>query len=79
MADDIAMVERIYAVAGLPVTADARARLDAFMADNPRGKWGRVIYDLRTDFGIEPAELRRRFGFYFDRFAIQAEEDVGGP
>ena len=73
MADDVAMVERIYAVAGLPMTTEARARLDAFMVENPRGRWGRVIYDLRGDFGVEPAELRRRFGFYFDRFGVRAE------
>lgn len=78
MADDVATVERIYAVAGLPLTTDAGARLDAFMAENPRGRWGQVAYDLRGDFGIEPGELRWRFGFYFDRFAVQVESDVDG-
>jgi hypothetical protein len=68
-------VERIYAVAGLPMTAEARARLDGFMTDNPRGRWGQVRYDLRGDFGVDPAELRRRFGFYFERFAVRAEEE----
>jgi hypothetical protein len=75
MADDVAMVERIYAVADLPMTAAARARLDAFMAENPRGRWGRVIYDLRRDFGVDPAALRRRFGFYFDRFGVRTETE----
>ena len=45
------------------------------MAGNPRGRFGRVVYDLRRDFGFDPAELRRRFAFYFDRFAVRAEED----
>lgn len=75
MADDVATVERIYRAAGLPMTEAARARLDAFMAANPRGRHGRVVYDLRRDFGLDPAELRRRFAFYFDRFAVRAEED----
>ncbi len=74
MADDVATVERIYRVAGLPMTDGARARLDAFMAANPRGRFGRVVYDLRGDFGLDPAELRRRFAFYFERFAVRAEE-----
>jgi hypothetical protein len=76
MADDVAMVERIYSLAGLPMTAAARARLDAFMAENPRGKFGRVLYDLRGDFGVDPDELRRRFAFYFERFPVRAEKDV---
>ena len=54
MADDVRMVERIYDLADLPMTAAARAQLDAFMADNARGKFGRVVYDLRGDFGIDP-------------------------
>ncbi|HTO59154.1 MAG TPA: sulfotransferase [Pseudomonadales bacterium] len=74
MADDVGMVERIYALADLPMTAAARARLDAFMNDNPRGKFGRVVYDLRGDFGVDPADLRRRFGFYLERFPVQIED-----
>jgi hypothetical protein len=44
------------------------------MADNPRGKHGQVVYDLRGDFGIEPDALRRRFDFYFERFPVGAED-----
>jgi hypothetical protein len=76
MADDVAVVDRIFALAGLPMTAAARARLDAFLLENPRGKHGRVIYDLRGDFGIEPAALRERFAFYFERFPIRTEADA---
>jgi len=74
MADDVAMVKRIYELAGLEMTAGARRALDGFMAENPRGKHGRVIYDLKADFGVDPAGLRQRFDFYFERFPIQAEE-----
>ena len=63
----------VYALAGLEMTPGARRALDRFMAENPRGKHGRVIYDLKADFGIDPAELRRRFDFYFGRFPIQVE------
>jgi hypothetical protein len=73
MADDIGTVERIYALAGLELDAKARARLEAYMADNPRGKHGRIGYDLRADFGLEPDAVRERFGFYFDRFAVRPE------
>lgn len=73
MADDIAMVERIYDLAGLPVTEGARESLQQYLLDNPRGKHGRILYDLKADFGVDPDALRERFGFYFERFAIRAE------
>jgi len=72
--DDVGMVERIYELAELPMTTQARACLDAYMAANPRGKYGRLRYDLDADFGVDPIDLRRRFGFYFDRFAVEAED-----
>ncbi|MDX1733504.1 MAG: sulfotransferase [Halioglobus sp.] len=73
MADDIGMVERIYARAGLPMTDAARAQLEQFMADNQRGKHGRIVYDLQADFGVDPDKLRERFAFYFEQFPVQAE------
>lgn len=74
MADDLAMVERIYELAGHPMTAGARRRLTAYAAENRRGKHGRVAYDLRGDFGIDPAALRKRFDFYFERFPVRVED-----
>ena len=73
MADDIGMVERIYDLAGHPMTDEARSQLAAYMERNPRGKYGRVRYDLKADFGVDPSELRKRFDFYFQRFPIRAE------
>jgi Sulfotransferase family len=74
MADDVGVVSRIYEKAGLPMTPAARAKLDAFMAANPRGKHGQVIYDLKGDFGLEPGELRKRFGDYVERFRVRVED-----
>ncbi|MGB5312379.1 MAG: sulfotransferase [Polyangiales bacterium] len=73
MADDVAVVERIYERAGLPMTSAARASLDAYMADNPRGKHGRIVYDLEGDFGVDPEAMRERFRFYYERFPIEVE------
>jgi hypothetical protein len=75
MAGDVATVERIYEKAALPMTGDARRALDAFMTENPRGKHGRIAYDLRHDFGLDPAAVRARFDFYFERFPIRAESN----
>jgi hypothetical protein len=68
MADDLAMAARILEVAGVELTDAAREELAAYLAGNPRGKEGRVVYDLRADFGLEPDDLYERFAFYFDAF-----------
>lgn len=73
MADDVVMVERIYERNNRSMTSEARADLEAFMAENPRGKHGRIAYDLRRDFGIDAAEVRARFDYYFERFPVERE------
>ncbi len=70
MADDLGTVERIYARAGLPLTEQARVEMEAFLEANRRGKHGQVVYDLERDFGVDPDAVRRRFEFYFARFAV---------
>lgn len=75
MADDVAMVERVYALADLPMTAESRVHLDAFMATHARDRFGRVAYDLAGDFGIDPDALRRRFAFYAERFGVRPDDD----
>jgi hypothetical protein len=73
MADDMGTVEGIEAKAGLPMTPAVRAQIDQFLNEHQRGKEGRVIYNLKRDFGADPAELRKRFQFYFDAFPVKAE------
>ena len=75
MADDFAMVERIYEVAGLPMTEGARSEIEAHLAGHGRGRHGRVVYDLREDFGVEPKEVREPFGEYLSRFPVRVEVD----
>ncbi|HZP29853.1 MAG TPA: sulfotransferase [Acidimicrobiia bacterium] len=72
MADDVAMVERIYALAGQPFTASVRGAMDAFMAEHPRGRHGAVLYDA-AQLGIDPEERRRALAFYSERFGVRAE------
>ena len=49
----LAMVARVYELAGQPLDERARAAMAAFMAEHPRGKFGTVEYDL-AQFGIMP-------------------------
>ena len=74
MADELGMVSRILDTAGLGVPARTRDELAAYIASNPRGKNGRVVYDLRRDFHLDPAKVRERFGFYFEVFPQIREE-----
>ena len=72
MADDVAMVERIYAIAGQPFTTDVKAAMDAFMETHPRGRHGGVVYDL-SQFGLDEKERRNALQFYVDRFDLELE------
>ncbi len=72
MADDVATVETIYRLAGQPFTPEVRQMMERFMADNPRGRHGRVLYDL-ADFNLDAAERREALRFYTDRFAVREE------
>jgi hypothetical protein len=73
MSDEMGTVENIYRAAGLELDAKARSEIDAYVASHQRGHAGQVVYDLRRDFGTDPAELRAPFDFYLDRFAIREE------
>jgi len=73
MADEDGTLEAIYRKVGLPLTQQTRRELSAYLAANPRGKHGRVVYDLAGDFGVDVAGLRRRFQFYYDRFPVEQE------
>jgi hypothetical protein len=68
MADDVAMVERVYALAGQPFDERARGAMEAYMADHPRGRHGGVRYDPAA-VGLDRAELDAGFTAYRERFA----------
>lgn len=72
MRDDIAMAREVYRVAGQPFTDATFAAMQRFMAEHPRGKYGRVVYDL-ADFGIDAEARRESLRFYSDRFAVEDE------
>jgi hypothetical protein len=68
MADDMAVVREVRAKAGLPETEAANREVRDFIDSHPRGKYGQIVYNLERDFGIAPARLRERFGFYYEAF-----------
>jgi hypothetical protein len=70
MADDMAVVRSVRETAGLAETEQANREVAEFIASHPRGKYGQLVYNLERDFGIAPAELRKRFDFYFEAFPL---------
>jgi hypothetical protein len=72
MADDLAMVGRVYDLAGQPLDERAKEAMAAFMAEHPRGRHGALHYDL-GEFGLDAAERRKALGFYTERFGVTAE------
>lgn len=77
MADQNATIARVHEAAGLEITPTSRAEIEGYIAANPRGKHGQVVYDLAGDFGIDVPEVRSRFEFYYDRFEVQREPIEG--
>jgi Sulfotransferase family len=65
---DLAMATGILEAAGLGVTDQARSELSGYLTRTPGDGGGRMAYDLRGDFGIEPDDLYQRFAFYFEAF-----------
>jgi hypothetical protein len=73
MADTEGKLDQIYRTHGMPRTERSRREQATFLEAHPRGKGGRVRYDLEGQFGTKPAVVRERFRFYFERFPVPAE------
>lgn len=73
MADDTGTVERIFEVAGHPMTKLARRQIEQRLTERVRGKHGQVVYDLRADFDRTPDDVRARFGEYLATFDVPIE------
>jgi Sulfotransferase family len=71
--NEMPLLEELYRRGGVELTPNVRERFQQYLDGNPRGKHGRIRYQLQRHFGITADELRERFGFYFDRFDVRAE------
>jgi hypothetical protein len=67
MADDVAMVRRIYELAEQPFEGAAESAMTAYLAEHRRGRLGRIDYRA-ADVGLDETELTERFAFYVARF-----------
>lgn len=71
---ELTILEKLYGYNGTGVTGDAKAAFGAYLDSNPRGKHGRMRYELERDFGRSPEDIRSRFEFYFERFDVRKEQ-----
>ncbi|MEM7411358.1 MAG: sulfotransferase [Myxococcota bacterium] len=69
VADPFATVRRIYEAFGIPMSAEAEARVRAFIDDNPKGKHGVHEY-AAEDYGVDPRAVRDAFAGYVERFGL---------
>lgn len=68
VADPTAAIQRIYDRFGLPFTDEHRARIAAFLADNPAaGRLGKHKHSPEQ-FGIDPREVHERLAGYYARY-----------
>jgi hypothetical protein len=67
-------VERVYAFLGWPLTREARAAMNGFLAANPKNKHGVHRYTLEQ-FGLDHAALLARFHNYSERFRIPVKAE----
>ena len=67
MADDLAVTERVYELAGEPMTSEARAAMADYLDGHRRGRLGTVATGPEM-FGLDEAALRARFAPYVERF-----------
>jgi hypothetical protein len=72
MADDLAMVERIYAVAGQPLDDRARQAHADYVAHHQRDRYGKIVYELEP-YGLDASDLRQLFANYSEAFDIPNE------
>jgi Sulfotransferase family len=73
MADDVGSAQKVLNAADLPSSDESLADMRDYMAAHPRGKDGRVVYDLAGDFNLDKERLREKFSFYTDRFPVRKE------
>jgi hypothetical protein len=71
--NDLGLLESMYEHFGIPMPDDIRSTLQRFLIEHPRGRDGSIVYDLRADFGVDPATLGKRFAFYMDAFGVRSE------
>jgi hypothetical protein len=76
--DPIGTVAAIYQAAGQSLDDSTASAMSAFLAANPKNKYGVHRYDL-AEFNLDPNDLRERFAAYIDCYDVPVEALEGSP
>ena len=74
MADDWGTLARIYERAELALDEPTRASMRRYIDTHPRGRHGKIFYDLKEDFGIDRDQVYEAFAEYLEAFPKVARE-----
>jgi len=72
VAEPLAVVDEVYATAGLTVSPAALAAMEAWLRANAQHQGGRHDYDL-ADYGLDRARVEAALADYVARFSPEAE------
>lgn len=72
VADPMGQIERVYEWFGLKLSAEVRAAMIQWSADNRSGSHGSHSY-TPEQFGLDATGLRADFAFYTDHFGVELE------
>ena len=67
MADELGVAEQLHALAGEPLTHEARAAMTNYLAAHQRGRLGQIATSAEM-FGLDERDLPARFAPYVQRF-----------
>jgi hypothetical protein len=73
----MAAVRRIYERFGMTLTTQAEARMQRFLAANPKDQHGSHRYSLEG-FGLDAGDLAHRFKGYCEHFGLESEVERAG-
>lgn len=72
MREPIETMRRLYAALGDEFTPEAQASMQAWLDDNPQGKFGRHEYKL-AEWGLTPEKVRPMFDRYLSTYDVEPE------
>jgi hypothetical protein len=69
LADPVSVVRKVYAHFGLPFPEELKRRIQEFLHQNPKDRYGEHRYSLE-EFGLNLEEEMRRYSSYRERFRL---------
>ncbi|MBV9995051.1 MAG: sulfotransferase [Caulobacteraceae bacterium] len=75
LADPIGAVEKVYSKFDLPLSAEAKSRMERWLAENRQGRHGAHEYSL-AECGLTERDIDEHFGEYMERYGVTREERI---